>query len=258
MRQRLQARVARRDLGVQVAIGVVQVPIAVFQVRDQIAQTDLEFSRADVVVDAGDDDAVDVAGRRLGSSDAIKRHTAALQQGLAKLAFEVHVVIAVKQVGRSIVRIVIDVVPDGERGARGRGLRHFADKIVQVLFEEERAAAGEQVVERAVVLVGKQLRRHLRVKGRQGPFHAQPRIAGLYGRVVNRLRQIGPAKHVATQVAQHLGVFQPQPHRVGQRQVPRRRRRRFVDQQRGRRRQRQETGRLRVVRRSTEDVATVR
>ena len=68
-------------------------------------------------------------------------------------------------------------------------LESSVTKLSRSWLEQERAAAQEQVVERAVVLLGEQARRQLGVERRQRTVHAEPRIAGLNRRVVNRLGQ---------------------------------------------------------------------
>ena len=152
--------------------------------------------------------------------DAIELHAGALQQRLANFRFDVGVPRAREQVARRVVRVVVDVVPNGElRTGAGRlgdrGLEHAG-----VLEQDPRAAAEEFVVQRAVVLLPEDAAMELGVELAQRRFDAESRIGLGDRRVVGGSRRGRRTHHGAAQLAEHLRVLERDLDHFGEREIP--------------------------------------
>lgn len=68
----LQRLLLGQDLGIQVAVRKIQLPISVFDLRDQLHHRRFELGRADVGVDPRDQHAVIEAGNVTGAGDPVE------------------------------------------------------------------------------------------------------------------------------------------------------------------------------------------
>ena len=102
------------NLGVEIAVGEVEIPVGVFDVADEIADGGLEIGKLDVGVHAGDEHAAVDAGRESRTGDTVVPHAATLQQRVANLGFEVNVPSTGKLVAGCVVCVILDVVSEGE------------------------------------------------------------------------------------------------------------------------------------------------
>ena len=215
-----QRRVAGGDLGVEIAVGEVQIPVGVFDVAQQVADGDFEVGQLDVGVHPGDQHAVVEAGRVVRAGDAVELDAGALQQRLANFDFEVRVPRAGEQVARGVVRVVVGVVADGELRAGGRPLGDLRLLDEQVLVEQPRAAAEELVVQRPVVLLAEDAAGELGVEGAERRVDAEARIRFDDRRIPVRFDRRGRAKHRAAEIANDVGLGQRDLDRFLKREIP--------------------------------------
>ena len=215
-----QGFVASRDLGIQIAIGEVEIPICIFDVAHQIADADLEFDEPDIGVDPGDHHAVVLPRRAVCAGDLVVFGPAPLQQMLPGLEFEVHIPGAAEQVARLVVVVVDGVVAEGEGGAGWRFFRDFVFERVEILPQIAGAAAEEDVVQQPVVVLRVDRAIEHGVEIRQGRFHAVTRVGVDQRRTVDRARVRRSVEHGAAQVVQHFGMREADLHRLLERHVP--------------------------------------
>ena len=151
---RFQRAVTRRKFGLKVAIGVVQFPVRRFHIANEISYANFEFSELDVRVDSSDQHSIVDAGSTAWSSNAIESRSAALQNRLPQLAFEVgcpgQVWIVVT--GR-VIEIVSHVVPQSHIRSYCGALGQLGCVIKQVLLQQTRASTKKLVVQRAIVFL---------------------------------------------------------------------------------------------------------
>ena len=166
----------RQPLGVQVAVGEVQVPVSVDDVADVVTETPFKIDRGDIAVHLGDQDAVRDAGDRARARDAVERQAATLEQRLTQLGLELLLPRGGEQVADDIVVVVIGQAAEAHRAA-GRGhLRQLRDIVVAVLRVERVRAAQQQVVGDVVVVLEHRRGIQLGIEGAERRFHAEPRI----------------------------------------------------------------------------------
>ena len=76
----IEGGIAGRDLGVEIAIGEVEIPVGVLDIAGEVANAQLEVGQSHIRVDAGNHHAVDRAGLGVRSRQSIEAGAAALQQ----------------------------------------------------------------------------------------------------------------------------------------------------------------------------------
>ena len=217
---RFERRVAGGDLGVEIAVGEVEIPVGVFDVAQQIADGDFEVGELDVGVQPSHQHAVVEAWRVAGAGNAVELDAGALQQRLASFDFEVRVPRAGEQVARGVVRVVVGVVPHGELGAGRRALGDLRLLDEQVLAEQPGAAAEEFVVQRPVVLLAEDAAGELGVERAERGVDAEARIGFDDRRIPVRFHRPWRAKDRAAEVADDVGLRHRDADRFLKREVP--------------------------------------
>ena len=230
--------------GFEVAVGEVELPVRLLGVADEISDARLELSQRDVGVDAGEQHAaeerptVDIV-ERIGTGDPVVGDASPLQERLAERE------VVVRRPGRRhltgfhIVVVIERRVLEAE-GRTGGGLlldpgRPVAGVALEVLRENDVDRRLE--VLRPVDPVPRERTGDLRVEEGQGAFNAAKRIGLGDRRVVDARRDLrigqqrdggltglraGTAEALkpASEVAEHLAVFERRADRLLERQLP--------------------------------------
>ncbi|NNJ28071.1 hypothetical protein LzC2_41820 [Planctomycetes bacterium LzC2] len=212
--------IAGLPFGVEVAIGVRQFPIGVRHVADEVPQAGFELGLADLVIHPSDDDAVIEPWLAVRSGEAVERHAAAPQQGLTGFSLDVILVGAAEQVRGGVVLVVFRELPQGE-GAAGRGaFAQFGLRREQILLELLHAAAGELVINDAVVVLRQQRRGELRIERGQRRLRAESGVRILQRGVEPGADAIRVSQHRGAQIAGHRAVLDREGDRLLQGDLP--------------------------------------
>jgi len=250
-----QGRVAACLASLEIAVGEVEFPVALFGVADEVADTGLEVGQRDVGVDPGQEHAAEVGPavdvvEEVGPGDPVVGDAGTLQERLAEGEVVVggpgrgddHVAAARRGLlaDRRVVVVVDRLVGEAETGT-GRGplgeARPPVGRVADQHPGEDGAPHTQVDVLRLVDPVPRQRTRQLGVEQCQGALDAAEGVGFDDGRVVDRRglrrgREQGhrrfaglrprPAEtgEPSAEVPQHLAVLERRADRLLQRQFP--------------------------------------